>query len=257
MVVTTPLMTTAGADVRPTRSTAAVVAAVLAVGGGACGAPESGPVSAANDRPALPAQDDPHATVSPSPDDEQPLRIASVDGLDLYLPADGALLVAFHEGSSGAAELAPEIPTRAVHNSSSSSEVTTHDGPLDAMVLPSRKRAASASSAVDVVLPPSLMVLAPVTGEVVEVREYALYGEQPDVRIEIAPDDHPSLRVVLLHVEGPQVAAGYRVEAGLTPLAANARELDVDSQVDRFTVRSWREAPRPHVHIEVLPVAGS
>jgi hypothetical protein len=47
-----------------------------------------------------------------------------------------------------------------------------------------------------------------------------------------------------------RVAVGDRVEAVATTIAAGARQLPFDSQVDRVTA-AHRGAPAPHVHVEL------
>jgi hypothetical protein len=86
-----------------------------------------------------------------------------------------------------------------------------------------------------------------VDGVVTEVRPYLLYGQHPDTRVEIRPDDAPHLRVVLIHVDGVQVAAGDRLTAGETVLAGSANRFPFSSHVDRYLERGW-----PHVHLEVV-----
>ncbi len=117
-----------------------------------------------------------------------------------------------------------------------------------AVVLPSRGRGTGARSAMDVAVQPGTPVLAPVTGTVVEVTDYALYGKHPDVRIRIRPDANPALDVVVLHVTGPHVAVGDHVEVG-DPLTAHATKFPFRSQIDDLV------GPLPHVHLQVTPAA--
>jgi hypothetical protein len=87
----------------------------------------------------------------------------------------------------------------------------------------------------------------PVSGTVTDVREYVLYGGHRDVRLEIAPDDAPDLRLVMIHIADVDVEAGDEVTAGETVVAGTARPFPFGSQIDRFTEPDrW-----PHVHIEV------
>jgi hypothetical protein len=101
---------------------------------------------------------------------------------------------------------------------------------------------------VDVALSADALVVAPVTGQVVEVLEYALYGKIRDWRIVIESADRPDLHVVLVHLDDPRVAAGDTVTAGETPLAV-VRQLPFTSHVDYVT----DEPHPPHTHIEVKP----
>jgi murein DD-endopeptidase MepM/ murein hydrolase activator NlpD len=95
---------------------------------------------------------------------------------------------------------------------------------------------------------PGTQVRSPVTGTVVRGGSYTLYCDHVDEFLVVEPDAAPGWEVKVLHVVGLQVAVGDRVEAGVTPVAASARELPFESQVDRITgTPAW-----PHVHVEVV-----
>jgi murein DD-endopeptidase MepM/ murein hydrolase activator NlpD len=183
--------------------------------------------------------------------------LARVDGLVLRLPAERAVLVGFHEaGDPAALALPPAVPLLADLTSRTveadvAGQDRIDDLGVQAVVLPSRGRAAPPTSALDVVLPADAAVRSPVDGEVVEVGPYRLYGRHDDTRVVLRPDAAPHLRVVLLHLRDVAVSVGDRVVAGETVLANRAASLPVRSQIDRFTRRSVTEDPRPHVHVEV------
>lgn len=164
-------------------------------------------------------------------DTQQPARtglLAHVDGLDLHRPSDAVVIAGFHQASTPGS-----LPLEPVGERT--------------RVLPSRGRGYPRTSAVDVVLVDEEPVRAPVTGRVVEVERYALYGRHPDRRVTIRPKGRSGLRVVLLHVEGLRVEEGDRVEAGETVIARTARRFPFRSQVDKETAPdAW-----PHVHLEV------
>jgi len=170
---------------------------------------------------------------------------AAVDGLRLTLPHAAPEMVAFHEASRAEAlEMSPQGALVANDNPTRFTPGPPGPGP-DYTVLSSRGRARPAASAADIVVPEGAAVLAPVTGRVVEAREYALYERTRDWRIVIEPADRSDLHVVLIHLEALRVAVGDQVVAGETPLAA-ARLLPFASHVDYATgVR------HPHTHIEV------
>jgi murein DD-endopeptidase MepM/ murein hydrolase activator NlpD len=160
----------------------------------------------------------------------QPSRtavFATVGALDLHLPAHETIVTGFHQASTpGSQAMTP---------------VSGH------RVLPSRGRGYPATSAVDVVMVDDQPVRSPVSGTVVAVEGYSLYGRYPDSRIRIRPHDDRNLRVVILHLGGVEVEVGDEVEAGVTELAKRARRFPFRSQVDAETKpESW-----PHVHYEV------
>jgi hypothetical protein len=115
----------------------------------------------------------------------------------------------------------------------------------DFAVMASRGRPHPATSAVDVVVEPGREVFAPVTGTVVGLRRYVLYGAYEDARIAIRPEDAPSTIVVMIHVDAVGVAKGQRVVASITPLG-QARHFPFRSQVDDYVRGEY-----PHVHMEV------
>lgn len=176
---------------------------------------------------------------------------ASVHGLSLNLPHPAPLAVAFHEATRPEA-LALDPVGRLLGNDSPTKFSPGEDrtGP-EYRVLSSRGRPRPATSAVDIVVPEGSLVAAPVSGEVVEVREYALYGSLRDWRVVIEPDGRPDLHVVLIHLHEPRVRVGDRVEAGHSPVSV-VRLLPMASHVDVHT-----DGRYPHVHLEVKPAVGS
>lgn len=170
-------------------------------------------------------------------------EIARVGDVTIVTEGAHVELVGFHEASSpDALALEPIGPLATV-----SADGSEEGGPV--IALPTRHRGTDPTSAVDIAVRPGAEVVAPLSGEVIDVSEFALYGRTTDVTVRIRPDDDPDLIVSVVHVVDPLVAAGDRIEAGSTPLAAEARQLPFDSQIDRFTT-AHRGQPAPHVHIE-------
>lgn len=177
--------------------------------------------------------------------------LARLDDLQLWSPAAAPIIVGYHEAATVSA-----IGVTPIGRLTEDRNTTRTDLPADAavggpyLVLTSRGRAAGPTSAVDVVLEPGVAVLAPVTGRVADVRSYLLYGTHQDLRIELVPDDRPDVRLVLIHLDGAEVAIGDRVTGGVTPIARTARLFPFSSHIDRET-----EPDRyPHVHMELQPV---
>lgn len=102
-------------------------------------------------------------------------------------------------------------------------------------------------SAVDVGAPPGTPVLAPLSGTVVLVKPYELYGKYPDVRIHIQPEGRPDLDLVLIHVQNPSVRAGDKVVAGVTQVG-EVRELAGKVPLQ---LRSYTRDPGNHVHMQL------
>ncbi|MGI8875525.1 MAG: M23 family metallopeptidase [Egibacteraceae bacterium] len=171
---------------------------------------------------------------------------ARMDGLALALPHPDPLVVAFHEASKAEAlTLTPVGRLEANDNTARfDPPPDTADGPAY-RVLSSRGRGRPATSAVDVAVPNGDVVTAPVTGEVVEVRQYTLYGGVEDWRVVIAPRGRPDLHVVMIHLHRPQVQVGDTVTAGRTTMSL-PRLLPFTSHVDYVL-----DDEQPHVHLEV------
>jgi murein DD-endopeptidase MepM/ murein hydrolase activator NlpD len=157
-------------------------------------------------------------------------------------------LVGFHESSSAAAmRMTPAHPVVSEH-AGVIADAPDDEGPV--MVLPTRGRAGAPTSAIDLAVAPGVEVAAPVSGEVVEVADFSLYGRTRDVLVRIRAADDPTVVVTAMHLVDPLVEVGDRVEGGVTPIATSARQLPFDSQIDRFTA-AYRGQAGPHVHLEV------
>lgn len=181
------------------------------------------------------------------PDAPPTPTLARVGGLEVVLPSPDVLLVGYHEASrAGALALHPVGHGVSNDNTTRITLPADEEGGTDYHVMSSRGRVLPPTSAVDIVMRDDDPVRSPVDGVVTEVRPYLLYGQHPDTRVEIRPDDAPHLRVVLIHVDGVQVAAGDRLAAGETVLAGTANRFPFSSHVDRYLERRW-----PHVHLEV------
>ena len=174
--------------------------------------------------------------------------MARYEGLTLYVPSIDPVLVGFHEaGTRDGLALEPVGPL--IENNNTTRFEAPEDDPdgTPYRILHSRGRLAAPTSAVDVAMRDDDPVLSPVAGVVTDVREFYLGGTHRDLRVEIRPDDAPHLRVVVIHIDGLEVAAGGRVEAGTSVLAAAARRFPFASQID-YVIDDGRW---PHVHMEV------
>lgn len=166
----------------------------------------------------------------------------------LHLPTRDPVMVGYHEAATArAVPLEPYGQLLTNRNSTRHVSAGSTRAGSSYVILHSRGRAASPTSAVDIVMRDDDPVHAPVTGRIESLRSFLLDGRYPDLRIEIRPDDDPDLRVIVIHVDGVEVAAGDRVVVGETVLARTARGFPFFSQIDELT-----DPERlPHVHVEV------
>ncbi len=164
-----------------------------------------------------------------SVDDTHPVAL-TWDGVDLRLPSARTELVGFHESNHDGAR-----------------DVQAYEGRVAVVVMESRERGTGSRTASDIVVDPDTELRAMVTGTVKRAGSYTLYCDKKDDFVVIEPDGRPELEVKMLHIDGVQVRAGDRVEAGVTVLAPRPTKLPFDSQVDEHSAAAW-----PHVHVEVV-----
>lgn len=180
---------------------------------------------------------------APAPEPASEHRVfATVDGLELREPSTEILEIGFHEGSTQGRSLHPV--GRVVGNESRMTAPADVEGP-DYRILASRGRGVGASTAVDIAMDEGVPVHGMVTGTVVSVSDYSLYGRTTDVLIEIVPDAAPTTKVQVFHVRDPQVAAGDRVTEDM--VIASPRLLPFGSQIDRHVGHAG-----PHIHVQVV-----
>lgn len=187
----------------------------------------------------------PRSFVAPPPD--VPPIVARFDGLLLLAPSAHVRMIGFHEAAyADALAVQPQGRIWSNDNTTKFTAPPATDGHRYA-VLSSRGRRTAATSAMDIAVVADTPITSLVDGTVVSVEGYRLYGRYEDTRIEIAPEGRPDLRVVIIHVTDPQVAAGARVVAGETVLAGAANHFPFRSHIDRYV----GDPPGPHVHVEV------
>lgn len=161
----------------------------------------------------------------------EPAPFAEAGGVTLFAPSVAVELIGFHESSNDAAR-----------------HQTVIESELSSTTMESRNRDNPSRGSADIATNPLLPITSPVTGTVIRAGGYTLYCRYRDDYAVIEPDQHPGWEVKVLHIDGVQVEAGDRVEAGVTVLAPHARVLPFHSQIDDLTADpSW-----PHVHIEIV-----
>ncbi|MEX2458888.1 MAG: M23 family metallopeptidase [Actinomycetota bacterium] len=176
---------------------------------------------------------------------------AQAAGVTLYLPQAAPVAVLFHEASSR--EAIAMAPYGRVQRNANRTRFIPPKPPAPGRpysVMSSRGRGTAGSSAVDIVARAGSTLYAPVTGTVVAVRGYWLYNRFEDIRVEIAPEGQPGVRVVMIHLERVvHIRVGQRVIASQTPIG-RPRMLQFNSQTDTFT-----GTHDPHVHLEIKRIA--
>ncbi len=110
-----------------------------------------------------------------------------------------------------------------------------------------RNRPGKPDSAVDVGAPAGTDVYSPVSGTVVKVKAYKLYGRYDDYEIHIQPKGFPEIDAVMIHVDDVTVKPGDEVIAGVTRMAAVRHLSDrVHHQLGDYTTGGG-----DHVHFQL------
>lgn len=111
-------------------------------------------------------------------------------------------------------------------------------------------RSGKPDTAVDVGAAAGTDVYSPLSGTVVKVRQYLLYGKYDDFEIHIQPTGHPELDLVLIHVDGVTVTPGTKVTAGVTKVGTVRLLSDrLNDQLADYT-----PATGDHVHVQLNDV---
>lgn len=184
---------------------------------------------------------------------------ASHDGVRLRLPVsvDDLTEVGFHQASYDYAlrlktHLEAADTSKAKKNRSTQRDLDAQPRSADAKLVGEklvmwRSRPGKPDTAADVGADPGSAVVSPVTGTVVKVKEFELYGKYPDYEIHIQPLGRPDLDVVLIHIDNVTAKPGDKVAAGITQIAT-VRKLakSVGPQL-----RSYTKNGGHHAHIQV------
>ncbi|HET6497430.1 MAG TPA: hypothetical protein VFH17_00030 [Coriobacteriia bacterium] len=213
--------------------------------------PATGPSVFAADRS---SHDTPQAPATPV--------FATYRTLQLHLPVavKDVTEIAFHQASGASAlamtSLLPDADPALADNKrgtgrAASGQDADAEGPsaLGGQVIRMWRtnRTGPPDTAADVGARPGAPVIAPVSGTVVEVRPYLLYGEHEDIEIHIQPTGWPEIDLVMIHVTDPTVAPGDVVVGGVTRIASVRLLSDrVTHQLSEYTPDGG-----DHVHFQL------
>ena len=110
-----------------------------------------------------------------------------------------------------------------------------------------RARPGKPDTAADVGAAPGTTILSPVTGRVVNIKPYLLYGRYPDYEIHIAPEGTEGIDVVMIHVKDITVHVGMQVVGGVTRVG------EIRKFSDKFhdQLAEYTKNGGDHVHVQV------
>lgn len=191
-----------------------------------------------------------HATLRALPD-----AFAAMGDVALRLPAEDVEGILFTE--SRIPDALPLVPVGTMASNANPGYEPTLDaqGP-EYRVLAPPTGVRPATSRAEVLVAPGSAILAPVTGEIVEVSQYEVEAGISDWQVKIAPDQRPDLMVVLRHVDVATVVAGQRVDAGETTVGTVRSMSPVVSDDNPLALPSIALILRPAL-AEPLPTIGS
>lgn len=194
---------------------------------------------------------------------------ASFRGVQIHLPIDPAKItaVAFHPTSyTGTFQMKPLIELRSPSQGKAAGEAARAAGIIS--VEPTASPSADVDgvwtgwavqtwrtghygkldTALDCGAKPGTPVLAPVTGTVMLVRPYKLYGRVDDFEFNIKPDAWSDVDVIVLHVTDPVVQPGDRIIGGVTQIAS-VRKLT--SVLTGISLRTFTPEGGNHTHVQL------
>jgi murein DD-endopeptidase MepM/ murein hydrolase activator NlpD len=214
----------------------------------------NGPVGSAHAQPSKTSA----FSIASTPPSPTPI-FASYGKLKLRLPVPVGKLteIGFHQAAyAWALRMKTPLKTatlsQAGNHRGTSRETSTQPTGRDAVLVGKvvrmwRPRPGSPDTAVDVGAKPGTAVISPVTGTVVKIKSYKLYGKWADYEMHILPDGYDNLDIVMIHMTDPEVKVGARVTAGITAVA-HVRKLS-----DKFTdqLAQYVKGGGDHVHLQV------
>lgn len=187
---------------------------------------------------------------------------ARYKGLELRLPVqlEDLTEVGFHQASYAyALHLKTHLPTadtdatkkaKSTHRDLSKQSKSATATLVGQKVVMWRSRPGKPDTAADIGAAPGSDVLAPVSGTVIKVKRYKLYGKYTDYEIHISPYGFPKLDCVMIHITNVCVKPGDKVTAGITCVGAVRKLSDrEDLQLGEYT-----RGGGDHTHIQLNDV---
>lgn len=169
--------------------------------------------------------------------------------LVLPVPAQDATIIAYlplsDEGAESFTPVGEQVNGGVV--SRSIEAVFAGDASVRYYILRGSGRVVTETGAVDVGAPPGTPITSPVSGVVVAVKTYKLYGKYDDVQVDIRPEGTSGLTLSVLLLEDPAVCIGQTVDEGKTQLGkVRAPQGDLGERLAELT-----HDEGSHVHLQV------
>ncbi len=178
--------------------------------------------------------------------------------LRLPVPVNRLTEIGFHQASYGyALDMDTPMPdaklSTAANKQGTSRDTSAQPTGADAVLVGSvlrmwRPRPGKPDTAVDVGARPGTVVMAPVSGQIIKIKSYKLYGKWSDYEIHIRPDGYPKLDLVMIHITDLTATVGQHVDGGVTPIGHVRKLSDKVSHQLRDYVRG---GGGDHTHIQI------
>jgi len=178
--------------------------------------------------------------------------LATSNGIKLYLPyrREKLTVIGYHESFNPQAQtLNPkgtEIDTKKISKQQLERYKSEHKE-LIYSVLKRGPRSGPIDSAVDVGGKANTLVYAPVSGKIVKIRKYKLYGTYADYEIHILPKGVKGYHVVVIHIKNLLIKTGDTIVAKITPLA----RISPLSKFLKQQLSDYSKEKGDHVHFQV------
>lgn len=183
----------------------------------------------------------------------EPFVFAEVpqEKLKIFVPAspDDIVVIGFHQADNPKA-CSMQPSSGCLTNETTATvrkRISRGDGPLT-FVMYARGRGTSRTSAADIALKHGSLVRAPVRGIVTKIKKYYMYGRYKDLHVEIQPDGHPNIRVILIHLDRLVVKVGQRTEVGSTVIGKVRCLSRLNPQIEEYLPEHG-----DHTHLQVNP----
>jgi hypothetical protein len=224
--------------------------------GGQAGEPTEAEIRAKEAIKAGAVAGDPNIAYLPTP------LVATRDGLKLHSPisANHITEIEFHQASYDTALPLTPLVTIVDAEDAADQRGTKHlppeqqpfgDEPLIAEAVSTWRLDSFGDemTAMDVGALAGTDVYAPITGTVVKIKSYSLFGLIDDYELHFQSPDYPGLDIVMLHIDNLRVKVGDKVVGGATRIAT-VRDIGevIDNNLANFTAPG---DPGNHCHVQV------
>ncbi len=166
----------------------------------------------------------------------------------LFLPAKESNLIGigYHQAENRKAlEMIPKDSFKAIRVD----DPSKFNPNKRSVIMAPRGRGSPICSAADIAVKRDSIIYAPVSGKIVKIKEYSLYGKYLDYHIEIRPNKLSNIRVAIIHIKDLKIEVGQEVNKGITELG-KVRSL---SKYMHTQISDYYGPNVEHIHIQINP----